>query len=97
MKFVNRFVTAEDQRLNGVREGLVLPHETVKGLQRAKRHHPNLDHFPLFSWNLFKVGRSSDLCDDLQVFDQRPLRGQQFFGDKIGLICGKLLDTSTNT
>lgn len=36
VKSVNRFVTAEDQCLNGVREGLVFPHETVKGLQSTK-------------------------------------------------------------
>lgn len=40
---------------------------------------------------------ASNLCDDLQVLDERPLRGQQFLGDEVGLICGKLLDTSTNT
>lgn len=43
--------------------------------------------------NLLKAVASSNLCDDLQVFDERPLCGQQFFGDEIGLICGKLLDT----
>lgn len=51
----------------------------------------------MFSLNLLKVVASSNLCDDLQVFDERPLCGQQFFGDEIGLVCGKLLDTSTNT
>lgn len=57
----------------------------------------DLSHVKMFSLNLLKLVASSNLCDDLQVFDERPLCGQQFFGDEIGLICGKLLDTSTNT
>lgn len=37
MKFVNRFETAEDQCPNGIREGLVFAHETLKGLQSTKK------------------------------------------------------------
>lgn len=37
MKFVNRLITAGDQRPDGVREGLVFPHKLVKGLQSTKK------------------------------------------------------------
>lgn len=53
--------------------------------------------FKVFRFNLLEVVMASNLCDDLQVLDERPLSGQQFLGDEVGLVCGKLLDTSTNT
>lgn len=99
MKFVNRFVTAEDQGLKGVREGLVFPNKTVKGLQSTQEWGQNHQSNPIcvLKLNLGPGVTSSNLCDDLQVFDKRPLCSQQFLGDEVGLICGKLLDTSTKT
>lgn len=76
VKLVNRIVIAEDQGLNGVREGLVFPHKTIKGLQSTK------EQFRWICYRLFKVLRLklwkvvTNLCDDLQVFDERPLCGQ---------------------
>lgn len=45
VKLVNRIVTAEDQGLNGIREGLVFPHKTIKGLQSTKEHRQHAELF----------------------------------------------------
>lgn len=101
MKFVNRIITAEHQGLHGIGERLIFPHKTVKGLHGAKEHSENADQILNLHESAISCIKysdlSSNLCDDLQVFDERALCGQEFLSDEVGLICGKLLDTSTNT